>query len=535
MPFTPPFPDLVTMLRTSIAKNRTRPALGMREGAGFRWINYRELGERVDACRSALRAMGIGRGDRVAVISSNRLEWAIACYATYGCAAAWVPMYEAQLASDWAFILADSGAKVCFVASTAIAEKVRAVMPEVKLVVFDTEWRALQARGRDNPVEELVPAPEDLANVIYTSGTTGKPKGVCLSHGNLAGGIGGVSIAFPFSPDDRSLAFLPWAHVAGGVSELHGIMSSGGSELCSIMCNGASTAICEKVEELVANMPEVQPTFLIAVPRIWNRLYDGVQKQLASKPAAVRFLVDLARRGAAKQRKGERLRKRERAAMLFAERVVYSKILAKLGGRLKYAMSGAAALSPEVATFIDDLGVKVYEAYGMTESSSVSTLNTRDAQRIGSVGKAIPGARIEIDHDVAGGNAEQGEIIIHGPGVMTGYLARPEETAASIRADGGLRTGDLGRIDAEGFIFVTGRVKEIYKLENGKFVAPAPIEEAITLSPFIAQAMVHGLNRPHNVALLVPDRPSIEGWAKEQGLEVSSWETLAAHPRVRAL
>jgi long-chain acyl-CoA synthetase len=401
---------------------------------------------------------------------------------------------------------------------------VRAVVPEVKLIVFDTEWRDLLARGREKPVEAIVPSPDELANVIYTSGTTGKPKGVCLSHGNIAGGVGGVAIAFPFASDDRSLAFLPWAHVAGGISELHGMMSS-----------GASAAICDRTDRLMEDLGIVKPTILIAVPRIWNRLYDGVQKQLASKPAPVRMLVDLARRGAAKKRAGRHVQKRERLAMLVAQRLVYDKILAKLGGRLKYAMSGAAALSPEVATFIDDLGVKVYEAYGMTETSSVSTLNTRDAQRIGSVGKPIPGARIEIDHDVAGGNAEQGEIIIHGPGVMVGYLNRPEETAAAKRADGGMRTGDLGRIDADGFIFVTGRVKEIYKLENGKFVAPAPIEEAITLSAYIAQAMVHGLNRPHNVALIVPDRASVEAWAKQEGLDVTAWEALAKHTRVRAL
>ncbi len=514
------------MFRRSVRRYEERPLFGLHDEASgtWRWRTYREVGVEVEAYRSALEALGVGRGDRIAVISNNRIEWAIACYAAYGRGAAWVPMYEAQLESDWSFILEDSGAKLCFTSTEAIAERIRAIAPNLRVVSFEGELPRLVAEARERPSPPITPSPDDVANIIYTSGTTGKPKGVVLSHANLVASIAGAGAVFPFSPDDRSLAFLPWAHVAGGVSEIHGIVAS-----------GASTAICSRVDRILPSLAEVQPTVLIAVPRIWNKLYDGVQKQLAARPKAIRDIVKLALAAATKEREGKPLKPHERAALAFAKKVVFSKITARLGGRLRCALSGAAALSPDVARFIDGLGIRVYEAYGMTESSSACTVNRRDAQRIGSVGLPFPGVRIELDHDVLGGDKDNGEIIIHSPGVMVGYLNRPDDTAATLTKDRGLRTGDLGRIDGDGFLFITGRVKELYKLENGKFVAPAPMEETITLSPFIAQVMVHGLNRPYNVALVVPDRASLEAWAKENAISAADYATLCRHPRVHAL
>jgi long-chain acyl-CoA synthetase len=210
-------------------------------------------------------------------------------------------------------------------------------------------------------------------------------------------------------------------------------------------------------------------------------------------------------------------------------------VRAKLGGRLRYAISGAAALSPDVARFIDALGIPVFEAYGMTETSAVSTVNTPSAKRIGSVGKPVPGIRVTLDHQVAGGDDEQGEIVVHGHGVMAGYHNQDKATSEVTTSEGGLRTGDLGRFDREGYLFITGRVKEIYKLENGKYVAPAPLEEKITLSPFVAQTFVNGLNRPFNVALVVIDVAAVSAWAKTNGLGELEPGTLCGDARVRDL
>jgi long-chain acyl-CoA synthetase len=221
-------------------------------------------------------------------------------------------------------------------------------------------------------------------------------------------------------------------------------------------------------------------------------------------------------------------------AIALAERVLYPKIKERLGGRLRFTTVGAAALSIDVAHFIENLGIHVHEVYGMTEASPVVTvMRPGDEERkLGSVGRAIPGVRIVIDHDVEGGDAQQGEIIVYGHGVMKGYYGLPEETARAVQADGGLRTGDLGRIDGEGFLYITGRVKEVYKLENGKFVAPVPLEEKMCLSPYVAQAMVYGLNRPHNVAVVVVDKQVLAPWCEKSGVPAGEMLT---HERVQSL
>lgn len=521
--FQPKFTNLVAMLQASIAQHGPRPLFGIRQpDAEWRWISYAEFGSLVDRFRGVLAGLGVGRGDKVAVIANNRLEWAVGCYATYGRAAAYVPMYEAQLDADWQHILGDSDAKVVLVANEAIEKRVQAFAPDLKLIVFDRDFEKLVAGAQ--PGETLMPADSDIANLIYTSGTTGKPKGVMLTHRNLASNVCACAEVFPLTPDERSLAFLPWAHVAGGSTELHGTVAF-----------GASAAICEKTDWILESLPKVQPTWLLAVPRIWNRIFDGVNKQIAGKPKLIQMIFHAGLRAQSKKKRGEPTTFGESIALPLARVLIFKKVKAKFGGRLKYACSGAAALSKDVAEFIDNLGIDVFEAYGMTESSSVATLNRPGERRIGSVGKAAPGVTIKLDTEVGGGEPGAGEIVIYGHGVMAGYHNQPEETAKVLTPDGGLRSGDLGRLDQDGFLFITGRVKEIYKLENGKYVAPAPLEEKITLSPFIAQAFVHGMNKPFNVAILVPDMGSLADWAKENGLDAGDPKALVAHDKVRAL
>jgi long-chain acyl-CoA synthetase len=520
MSFTPPFRDLVTMLQRTVAKHPDRPSFGVRKGpTEWSYLTYREFGAAVDAHRAALAGLGVGKGDRVAVISSNRLEWLLGSHAAYSLGAIWVPMYESQLDKDWQYILDDCTPRVCLVGSEAVAARVRAFAPELRLVSLDGELARLAAEAK--PVPAVTPAEDDVAMLMYTSGTTGNPKGVRLTHGSICHSVAAIAEAFPMSPEDRTLSFLPWAHVAGGLTEVN-----------IVVANGLSSAICTKVEELLPSLPQVQPTMLVAVPRVWNRIYDGVNANMATKPKVLQRLFHAGLAARAKLRKGQALGLGERLALALAQRLIFKKVLAKFGGKLQFAFSGAAALSPDVAAFIDGLGVNVYEAYGMSETSSVAAVNPRGQSRIGSVGKPLPGVRIELDHSAGGTEADVGEIIFHGKILMAGYHNLPEETAAAFTADHGLRSGDLGRFDSDGYLYITGRVKEIYKLENGKYVSPAPLEEKLTLSPYILQAMVHGMNKPHNVALLVADRAQVEKWAVEQGVTAAN---LLEHPRVREL
>jgi long-chain acyl-CoA synthetase len=290
-------------------------------------------------------------------------------------------------------------------------------------------------------------------------------------------------------------------------------------------------AINDDVQNLVANFPSVKPTVLVAVPRIFNRIYDGINKQMADRPPALQKLFRAGLKAATKRSRGESLGFGESAALKLADALIFRKVRARLGGHLRFAVSGSAALSREVAEFVNALGIDVYEGYGLSETSPVVSSNYPGAQRIGSVGKPFPSVRVVIDKD-ATGDPVNGEIVVYGENVMQGYHNRPEENAQTFTADGGLRTGDMGHLDADGFLYITGRIKEQYKLENGKYSVPSPLEEELKLSPYIANIMLYGENKPYNVAVVVPDSGSLERWAKQQGQPVGD---AASNPRVKAL
>ncbi len=327
--------------------------------------------------------------------------------------------------------------------------------------------------------------------------------------------------------DDRSLSFLPWAHSFGQTCELHALFSQ-----------GASIGICEAVDKIIDNLAEVKPTLLFSVPRIFNKLYTAVQKQIAGKPPIVQNLVKRALPVTAKKRNGDPVGLRDRLVLAVTDRLVFSKVRARFGGRLKYAFSGGAAISRDVAEFIDSLGVTVYEGYGLTETSPIATANYPGHRKIGSVGRAIPGVKIVIDSSAGGGEKngyKEGEILVYGPNVMVGYHNRADENAAVFTKDKGFRTGDLGYLDKDGFLFITGRIKEQYKLENGKYVVPTPLEEELKLSPYIANAMVYGDNRPFNVALIVANVDALKSWARKNELGLEDAAALLTHPKVRDL
>jgi long-chain acyl-CoA synthetase len=540
----PRFETLVDIFTRSVATYATREVFGTKKDGAWGYSTYADFGRDVDRLRGGLASIGVGKGDRVAIIANNRVEWAVAAYATYTLGAAFVPMYESQLADEWEFIVNDCEAKILVVATKAILEQTRSFLGRLSslthLVLLEDDaaalgeristYRSLLESGKSAPL--ALPLPSDIAGFIYTSGTTGAPKGVLLSHANIASNVTAVHEIFPIDPEDRSLSFLPWAHSFGQTVELHLLLS-----------HGASMGICEGVPKIIDNLAEVKPTLLFSVPSIFNKLYAAVQKQIASKPSILQNMVKKALLVTAKQRSGAPVGLGEGLILALTDRLVFSKVRARFGGRLKYAFSGGAAISREVAEFIDSLGVTVYEGYGLTETSPIATANYFHHRKIGSVGKALPGVRIDIDASVSGGEKNgyrEGEIVVYGPNVMVGYHHRAEENAAVLidnaaPLDRGLRTGDKGYLDSDGFLYVTGRIKEQYKLENGKYVVPTPLEEQLKLSPYIANVMVYGDNRPFNVALIVANVDAVKGWAASNGLSTADSDTLFSHPKVNEL
>jgi long-chain acyl-CoA synthetase len=527
------YENLVEMFERSTKAYGPRELFGTKKGGQWTWTTYAEVGRLVDELRGGLASLGIKSGDRVCLVSNNRVEWAVVAYACFGLGASVVPMYEAQLPKEWQFIANDCGAVAIVTATQEIHEKAKEVAAKVESVKHvigfalpksdPLSYAALLEAGAKAPSPSIHPTGKDTACLIYTSGTTGNPKGVILTHANLISNINAVQDSFPLSGDDRSLSFLPWAHSFGHTCELHCLLS-----------RGASMALCEAVDKIVANLAEVKPTVLMSVPRIFNKIYDGVNKQMADKPAVIRSLFQAGLRASTKQKKGGELSVLEKVTLAVADRVVFSKIRDKFGGRLRYAFSGGSALSKDVAEFIDALGITVYEGYGLTETSPIATANRPGAHRIGSVGQPIVGVKISIDKTKAE-DGRQGEIVVHGPNVMAGYHNRDQENKEVFTDDGGFRTGDLGYLDDDGFLYITGRIKEQYKLENGKYVAPAPLEEQLKLSPFIVNAMVYGDNRLYNVALIVPDMDAVKKWAAGAGIGETADAKLLENARVKEM
>lgn len=535
--FKPKFNNLVEVFENSVEKFADQPLFGTKQNGQWVWMTYGEFGEKVDKMRAGLASLGVGKGDVVAIIANNRPEWAIAAYATYGVGGFFVPMYESMLPKDWKYILDDCGAKALVVSSEEIRDQIAGIkgdLPKLESVIT-IDGAALEGgttyaelvEGDHPAVESIKPDGSDTAGLIYTSGTTGNPKGVILSHANFSNNVSAIHEIFPMSPADRSLSFLPWAHSFGQTVELHGMFSM-----------GASMGIAESVPKIVDNLGEVKPTLLIAVPRIFNRIYDGLQKRMNEAGGLKKSLFDAAIANANYRKKLEAERRRSGWADFkhgILDKLVFSKVRERFGGELKYAFSGGAALGREVAEFIDNLGIMVYEGYGLTETSPITTANCPSGRKIGSVGRPIPGVRVEIDTAVTG-DPVQGEIVIYGHNVMQGYFNNDAETekVSMTGPDGepGFRSGDMGFLDGEGFLSITGRIKEQYKLLNGKYVVPTPLEEKIKLSPFVANIMVHGANQNFNIALVIPDFETLEKWAADHGIATDDKDALLANDQV---
>lgn len=530
------FNSLVEMQEYSCRQNNNREIFGTKTREGYRWITYKQFADLVNHLRGGLAHLGVTAGDKVAIISKNSTEWATTAYATYGLRALHVPMYESQTEDDWCYILKDSEAKVLFTATTEIYQKIKNLtkeLPHLKSIInIEAEgagpslYQELLRKGQEKPVPSQKPQTNETMGLIYTSGTTGFPKGVILSHGNILSNLHALPRLIDFCSDDRSLSFLPWAHIFGQVAEVHVLIYA-----------GFSTGMAEDVTTIVENLAEIRPTILFSVPRIFNKIYDGVHAKMKDQGGLAKYLFDQGMMLATKKKEGKSLSLIESILLGLSDKIVFHKIRQRFGGRLKYAVSGASALNTEVAKFIDNLGIMILEGYGLSETSPLVSVNTLDHRRIGSVGKTIPDVRVVIDSTVLGDdvqNCEEGEIVVYGPNVMQGYHKLPEETKKVMTADGGFRTGDLGRLDKEGFLYITGRIKEQYKLENGKYVVPNIIEDQLKLSPFINNAFLYGANKSYNIILLGVEMVQIEKWAKENGVSAQG-STSLQNPKVHAL
>ncbi|CAM9385783.1 unnamed protein product [Phaeothamnion confervicola] len=526
---SPDFDTLVDMHLVTRQSFGDRPLFGTKRGGEWQWLSYKDFGKKVDRCRAALASLGVRRGDTIASISNNREEWAVCAYATYSLGAAYVPMYEEQRPKDWRYILEDAGARVLFVSKAAIHRQTfhfAGVLGNLQHVFCyeapESEphsFEALLARaapgGGAPEVPAFLPHPDELATVIYTSGTTGQPKGVMLSHRNLISNITGLRAILPedlISCHDRSLSFLPWAHCYGQTAELH-----------AFMAHGAALGIAEGVDKLLANLSEVKPTVLFAVPTVFKKAYDAIHTKVHEGSGLVRWLF--ARSLQASHHRRVHVEREQPVGRLLAmehavlDRLVLSKIRDRFGGNLKVSFVGGAATPLEVLSFFENIGIKICEGYGLTETSPLVTVNTPEAKyrRLGSTGRCLGDVDVKIVMEGAEmAPGQDGEVCVAGPNVMVGYRNLPEATREVFFEMGGrryFRTGDLGRMEDGIYLRITGRIKEQYKLENGKYVVPGPIEAKLGSSRYITRALLFGQDRPFNVALLEPDWALLRQWA----------------------
>lgn len=524
--------NLVDMFEDTVKRFPDRPSVGAKEPDGnYKYTKYRELGSRADNLRGGLAHLGVKKGDSVGLIIDNSVEWPIVAFATYGCGARLVPMYEKELEKVWKYIITDSGVKVLFVVNSVVYDKLKNLIDEIeileKIVIIQGEGEnsmaVLESTGRENPVQSIKPSWNDIASLIYTSGTTGDPKGVLLSHGNFTTNVQASHKMFPSTDENTvSLSILPWAHSFGQTGELY----------FSIYL-GSSVGIMESVDTLGDDMAKVRPTVLIAVPRVFNKVYAGIHNLMREKGGFTEKLFNMAKDAAELKRKTGK----SSLKLKLLDKVVFKKIRDRFGGRLQYAITGSAAMNPEIAQFFIDINIPTFDCYGLTETTPAFTMNCHTDNRLGSVGKAIDKVTVIIDKSQVGEDSEDGEIICFGPNVMQGYHNKPEKTAEVMIEDAelgtGVRTGDRGRLDKEGYLHITGRFKEEYKLENGKYVHPASLEEEIKLNPYVTYALLHGAGKVYNVCLIVPDFEALKTEAKALGLSSTNPEFLVNDKKVQ--
>jgi long-chain acyl-CoA synthetase len=535
-----PAPGTLNKLFFDAIERHDRPdALQVKVGGSYRPISSRELEKRARHVALGLRSLGVARGDRVAILSNNRPEWAIADYGCLTTGVTDVPVYPTLPADQIAYILRDSGSVAIFVSDEEQLAKITAIRGDVPSLRHVITFAGSRAGGAELTLDELeamggaddspsaiatyraeadAVQPDDLATLIYTSGTTGAPKGVMLTHDNLYSNVAAAAtILPPFTGDDVALSFLPLSHIfermAGHYCMLH---------------LGVSIAYAESIDTVPVNMVEVRPSVVLSVPRLYEKMYARVLEN-ALAGGAVKKRIFFWARSVADRWADVKLAGDEPKGLLalqysIAQRLVFSKLKARTGGRLRYFVSGGAPLAPEINKFFYAAGLIILEGYGLTETSPVLAVNRPDAFRIGTVGPPVPGVEIKI--------AADGEILGRGPGIMKGYYNNPGATAETIDAEGWLHTGDIGEL-RDGFLAITDRKKDIIVTAGGKNIAPQPIEGQVKTNKYVAQAVMIGDRRKFPIMLVVPNFEQLEKWAKQKGLLWGDRAQLIALPEVK--
>jgi long-chain acyl-CoA synthetase len=491
-------------------------------GDGWQPVTAVEFDQEIRSVAKGLIAHGIARGDRVAIMAKTRYEWTILDFAIIYCGAITVPIYETSSAEQIKWILSDSGSALLVVESPSLAAIARPVLPEICreiLVITEDAIPGLVEVGRqipDSALDERIASlgPDDLMTLIYTSGTTGNPKGVTFTHGNFISECSNVVLYARVEflrPGGSTLLFLPIAHVFGRMIQFGAIHA------------GLHLAHCGDISRLPQDLGTFKPTLLLAVPRIFEKVYNSAENRAheSGKSKIFKQAVDTAVAYSQSLDSGERSMK-NRALHLLFDRLVYSKIRAGLGGRVAAALSGGAPLSPRLGHFFRGAGINILEGYGLTETTAASSVNVRSAQKIGSVGRPIPGTRIKI--------APDGEVLIKGPVIAQGYWNNPVATAESMTDDGYFKSGDLGTIDGDGYLYIVGRKKEIIVTSGGKNVAPEVLEDRLRAHPLISQCMVVGDNKPFIAALITLDPDSLKSWARSNKKSSASLSELSRDP-----
>ncbi|MFC8274902.1 AMP-dependent synthetase/ligase [Streptomyces sp. NPDC057271] len=524
------------------------PAVSGQGPDEWKSLSWGQAAERVYAIAAGLIDLGVQPEERVALASSTRVEWILSDLGVMCAGAAVTTIYPQTNAEESAFILSDSESKVLIAedaAQVAKARETRADLPGLHhVVVIDPtgvesdDWvlslAELEKRGQAylerhaDAVKERVSAitADQLATLIYTSGTTGRPKGVRLPHDNWSYMAKAIAATGLVTGDDVQYLWLPLAHVFGKV------LTSGQIEV------GHVTAVDGRIDKIIVNLPVVQPTYMAAVPRIFEKVYNGVAAK-AREGGAAKYKIFQWAAGVAREYAKvtqDNFRRTGTASAPFgltvkhkvADALVYKKLREAFGGRLRAAVSGSVALAPEIGFFFSGAGIHILEGYGLTESSAASFVNPGEAYRTGTVGKPLPGCEVRI--------ADDGEILLRGPGIMQGYHGLPEKTAEVLEADGWFHTGDIGELSADGYLRITDRKKDLFKTSGGKYIAPTEIEGQFkAVCPFVSNIVVLGADRNYCSALIALDEPAILGWAAENGLAGKAYAEVVAAPQTLAM
>jgi long-chain acyl-CoA synthetase len=503
------------------------PAYLEEQADGWREVSWEEAGRRVEALSHALLARGVQRGDVVAVLARTRLEWILLDWAVMNIGAVVVGIYPTNTASESAYILGHSEAVLAFAEDDAQRDKLVSIqneLPQLREVLLFTQLSELEAEGRAHAISNpdvleaaaLEIGEDDLGTLIYTSGTTGPPKGCMLTHKNLVTAAVRVRTNMP-DGGDTVLLFLPLAHTFGRLAHQ------------AAAFYGSTVALVSEATRVAEALGAVRPTILPAVPRIYEKIHAGVLDRIANEEGAKRKLglwaLDVGARASRLRRAGAPVPAGLRVQERIADRLVFAKVKERLGGRLRVGVSGAAPLGIDVLEFFHALGMLVIEGYGLTETASSLSVNDPDAFKFGTVGRAVDGCEVKLDED--------GEILVRSDTVFAGYYKDPEATAAAFTDDGFFRTGDVGEIDADGYVKITDRKKDLIITAGGKNIAPQNIENALKASRFVSQALVVGDRRPYVVALITLEWPEVEASGRDPQQLVSGIVDEVNRDRVR--